>query len=190
VSGSSAAATLVLPLSAVRSRRRGAAQPVAPAAVTAPGIAATPIDSASIWWSVRPSPPPPPQRPSTPPQRPSTPPQRPSTPPQRPSTPPGTPPGSLPTAPPSPWSWRLPRPPRLGLVIFLLVASLLGGLLAPACWIVASTELDGIQHGRVEDHHRGLLALARLWGVFASCLLAVLAFYMFFVIARASAHGH
>ena len=172
-SASSAAVTLTLPRSAVQSRRRGPTQPAAHADVTAPGLAATPVDLTSIWWSAPPSPPHAPQYPTTPPSTPLT-------------TQPTTPFSS----PPSPWSWRCPRPPRIGLVIFLLIASLLGGLLAPACWIAASTELDGIQQGRVEDHHRGLLALARRWGLVVTCLLAALAFYMLFHIAQVNAHGH
>ena len=76
---------------------------------------------------------------------------------------------------PPPWC-RL-RPPRRGLVIGLLIASLLCLLFAPICWGVASAELGGIRHGLVESRHRGLLVLARLWGVIATGLLIAIAVY-------------
>jgi hypothetical protein len=81
------------------------------------------------------------------------------------------------------------RPPRVGLVVFFLIASLLCGILAPVCWAVASSELAGIELGVVANRHRGLLALALGWGVTASCLLCAAFLYLLWVIARAGALG-
>jgi len=80
------------------------------------------------------------------------------------------------------------RPPRIGLVLVLLLASLLGGLLAPVCWGVARAELGRIERGTVEDRHRGLLTAALLWGIFATGALAVVALGALAVATRAGVH--
>jgi hypothetical protein len=54
---------------------------------------------------------------------------------------------------------------------------------------VANTELDGIERGTVEDRHRGLLGLARLWGVFVTCLLSVICLFVLYGLVQSSAHS-
>ncbi len=80
------------------------------------------------------------------------------------------------------------RPPRLRLVVLYLLGSLCCGLFAPFCWSVASSELGGIRRGTVEDRHRGLLAIARLWGAVASGLLIAGFLLALSVLARSAIH--